>query len=170
MPTGTFEERRRRRRHVLLDRRVPLLPGPPRRRRRRGLPGRPSCPTSRSAGSTPPASSSAKGKTFRWRGRYSKDLEQPRDARHAAQRLRGLPPEDPRRVQEHALRAARQHPPGAPARGARAGRQAEARRRRHDELLDHRRAQAPRRGAEEDRPPRHQRRRGARAHRASTTS
>ena len=80
-------------------------------------------------------------------------------------------PKIPAAYRTSAVRPARQHPPGAPARGARAGREAEARRRRHDELLDRGRAEAAL--AEmlaKDRPARHQRRGGARSSRASTTS
>ncbi len=94
---------------------------------------------------------------------------EPDDPRHAAQRVRRLLAEDPRRPPGEPLRPARQHPPEPAGRRRRAGPAAEARRRRHDELLDLRRAGRPRRGAQARRPAHHQRRGGAPALRASTT-
>jgi len=76
------------------------------------------------------------GKTFRWAGRYSANLASRETLDTQPERLRGFPPQAAGDVPGLEIRAPRQHPPGAPARGARADEGAQARRRRHHELLD----------------------------------
>ncbi len=64
----------------------------------------------------------APGKTFRWHGRYSDDLASRTTLDTQLNVFADFSPEDPRGLPVEPLRAARQHPPEAPARRARAGR------------------------------------------------
>ena len=117
----------------------------------------------RSAASTPPASSAPTGKTFRWRGRYSTDLSSRETLDTQLNVFADFRPKIPAAFKTTPFVLLGNIHPALQLEVLAQVEQAEARRRRHDELLDHRRAEAPRRDADEGRPPRHQRRRGARA-------
>jgi hypothetical protein len=106
----------------------------------------------------------AKGKTFRWAGRYDADLvgRTSRSTRSSTCSPT-FQPKIPAGVAHHPARPARQHPPGAPVEVLDGWRRP-PRRRRHDELLDPGRAEdRSRRCSCPRRRPHHQRRGGARA-------
>ena len=76
------------------------------------------------------------GETFRWKGEYGFDLNSRETIYTHLNVFEQFKPKIPDEPQDVAFRVPREHSPDAADRRARSGSEAEARRRRHDELLD----------------------------------
>ena len=107
----------------------------------------------------------AEGESFRWKGKYSYDLQSRETLETRLGVFADFQPKLPAGVPGRRVPLPRQHRSRAPARRAGAGAAARAGRVRHDELLDPEQEGRAARAADAGRHPHGQRRRGARAER-----